>query len=131
MNVRCILMDPTDTIYPDSDSPADLAVFWGTVEGYKLKERPYEIEWGTGIDDEEGNEIFSGDVVRIVHRDTDSEGIIHTVIDDHGVVDYFDGAFFIITPSGEAFELTPIYETNRHENKLTITGHRITTPMTA
>lgn len=118
-------MDPTDTIYPDSDNPVDLAVFWGTVEGYRLKERPYDIEWGTGIEDEEGNEIFSGDVVRIIHRGTDAEGVIHTVIDDHGVVDYFDGGFFVITEEGEALELTPGFKTPAHENKLTIVGHRL------
>lgn len=103
MNVRARLLDVDEFYYPTSDSPADMAEFWTVLEGYRLKGKAFELNWGSTVEDKKGIEVYSKDVVTIYFQSgkrIKSPNDIET-----GVVEFIDGCFVIMNPAGLIWDL--------------------------
>jgi hypothetical protein len=125
MNVRLTLLTPFETMHLEDDSPQSRITFWSLVEGYRLKGRDYLIEWGSGVLDSDGVEIFESDEIWLYRQYQDREDIIFYEENVSGVVDFLDGAFFVIDDDGMTYEVNDIVEIPGHVHQMKVLGHRI------
>lgn len=97
MNVRARLENPDEFFYPDSNEPKDLATFWTIIEGYRVRKRNYEINWGTGVRDDRGTEIYQSDIVDVFFNSKQGDTLNRV---EEGYVDYVDGCFVVLNSAG-------------------------------
>lgn len=88
MNIRAWIPHDHNFYYPSSDSPEDLIEFWSVLEGYRRKGKPYNVSYGSGVEDIYGKEIFQDDVVQMT-----VQGLNGGVLIETGSIDFEDGAF--------------------------------------
>ena|SRR5688572_10490571 len=101
LSVRAYLHKTKEYLYPDSTDPKDLSVFYGTLEGYKLKNKEFDIELGSGVEDINENEIYVGD--KLIVKYYDPKLLAGGGPDfDEGYVDFIDGVF-VVTNEFEMF----------------------------
>lgn len=75
MNVRAYFPDNGEYLYPTSTKLTDIIEFYSYLEGYRLKNREFVIEKGSGIVDVSNIEIFENDWVNVYFYDDKSQSI--------------------------------------------------------
>ncbi len=101
MKVRAYIYDTKELYYPTEDSKGKvslvaLAEFYTVLEGYRLKKRPFEITWSTGIDDIENREVFAGDRVELIYPEKRDKRLF-PLKTEKGHIEYSDGCFTFIS----------------------------------
>lgn len=101
ISVRAYLHKSKEYLYPESNNPADLCIFYGILEGYRLKKKEYDLEFGSGVKDVNEHEIYVGD--KLIVKYYDPKLLADGGPDfDEGIVDFVDGVF-IVTNEFEMF----------------------------
>lgn len=101
-NVKAYLKESDEFFKPDGRSFADLSVFYGILAGYQSKGQNVKICFGSEIEDREGIEVFTGDLVEVYARSNKTGNYIS----ETGVVVFEEGCFLVRNDEGMDFELS-------------------------
>ena len=99
---RAYLINEKEFYEPEGDGEKELSEFFAVLEGYKLKGKRFIMDYGSGVMDTEGREIFTGDILEVFVRSNKKED---KHIREVGFVVFEDGTFLIRNDSGFEYEL--------------------------
>lgn len=100
MKIRAYLFKSKEFIYPEDNTPGAISTFFGVLQGYTNKGLKYDINYSSGIKDDEQTEVYEEDLIEVIFKYTG--GKVEKV---SGVVEFVLGCFNVNNEQGLDLDL--------------------------
>lgn len=109
MNIRAYIEDEGFE-YPENNDPSSMINFYLDIINHQKAGKEVTFEWGSGVSDAKGEEIFQNDLVVVGYEDVNEEGINVEVTEVAQCI-FEDGAFMFRNNEGmEVLLVDSMYE---------------------